>query len=112
MPPSGYSSEQSQSITLFLRSCAKALAREAAERGETLPEAIARETVEIEHHRREKPMGRAEEAVLSLTQQFYSEVSQNLRKAGGTYGNSVTMACENIERAVLAIKVEPAVKGK
>lgn len=107
MPPSGYSRQQSGSISHFLRSCSEALEREnrAKDRGPT--EALRSECADIERalgNGIEDPLVRS---VLALTREFYADVESQAPQDYGEFRTAVSRSLERTEKAILDVHVEP-----
>ncbi len=74
MPPSGYSTDQSDRITEFLRSCAQALRDESVAAGRPLREGLAKEIRDIQSALPSYAQAGVAAPVLSLTGVFYDRL--------------------------------------
>lgn len=105
MPPSGYSTKQSQSIVGFLRSCALALESESKELGESPSEGLRRECADIERALPSLSGDTFATHVLRLTRDFYSRVLALRPSNSSEYRESVDRILADVERSVLAVHV-------
>jgi hypothetical protein len=105
MPPSGYTRDQSGHVEPMLRSCASALLVEAAENGESILEALAREIDSIEWYMSESARSSAQRGMLLLTQAFYQEVERRSPTTREEFWTAVRAAAQHMEDEILRVKI-------
>lgn len=108
MPPSGYDVGQTRLIAEFLRSCAKALARENDPIRSPI-EALRREVRHIQQDVGSTVRGEAENSVLGLTRAFYNELISRHPKDYDDLLGVVEESLRAIEEAIRSIQVPDAV---
>ena len=108
MPPSGYSTTQAKHMQDFLQSCAVALEAEAADKGESLVEALNREIADIERHAMTTGGSEAQIGILNVTNAFYKNVRLANPSSKEDYQQAVAQALISIKLDILAIHVPPA----
>lgn len=103
MPPSGYDLKQVASVEAFLRSCFRALQREAVAKGATLLEALRGESRDIAEYLRDPTLDDTARAVLELTKVFYDSLAQVAVDLDSDEALETTLL--RVRRSVLGIHV-------
>lgn len=105
MPPSGYTSGQSESITSFLVSCSRALEKEATENGLSLIDALNREVDNINQIIASNQFDEISRIVLELTKWFYNEIINKAPESSEEYSRCVEEATMIAKKSILDIHV-------
>ncbi len=112
MPPSGYTSEQADSIINFLVSCSKALEKEAVGNGLSLTDALRKEVENINQIIASNEFGDVSNIILELTKWFYNEIINKAHKSFEEYSRYVEELAVNAKKDILHIHVPSIVESK
>jgi len=105
MPPSGYSSKQSQLIVGFLSSCAEALAAEARAKGLSLDQALEKECADIEGALAAGWADPRSRPVLEMTGTFYRELAGHTRGDAARFMESVREVLKQFDASISAVSL-------
>ena len=107
MPPSGYSAQQADFISEFLRSCARDLEREATGGSFGYVERLTKEIDDIGRYlETNRTCSPAQRAVLELTADFYGCVRGRGPCDASQFWGAVNQSLEDISHAVKAIHID------
>ncbi|MEJ0062987.1 MAG: hypothetical protein WDO70_07260 [Alphaproteobacteria bacterium] len=106
MPSSGYSPEQLKLVEQFLESCATAMDKECALRGDTLINGLRRERFDIETFILQNKLNESQIGVLELTVDFYRKVENILVAGEKNYAKAVRAGLDSVSDDIRLIITE------
>lgn len=109
MPPSGYSNDQSSSISRFLRSCSEALEFEGTEKGLRPVEALRDECLDIDRALEAQSYDALVQSVLALTRAFYLDIASQNPSSYSEFRAAVHESVRKAESEILAVHLETGV---
>ena len=105
MPPSGYSSAQSDAIATFLNSCASALKAESVSLSRSPVQGLEKECTGIEGLLATGSPDLFAQSILELTKAFYQRVLDMRPADFEAFDASVRKALDEVAQSILAIHV-------
>lgn len=105
MPPSGFSKQQSEFITNFLKSCGFALKSESISLGRTPKEGLLKEINDINQYISNSNNPTANH-LLNLTRNYYEELLQENPEDFESFEKIMLVKLDIISNTILDIKVE------
>jgi len=113
MPPSGYSTEQTGSLAVFLRSCASALLQEATVERISVRSKIATEIADIDAYVADNhALPPATRSALELTRSFYEEVHSLAPESPESFLRAVELVLRKISGDILSVHITPELKRR
>ncbi len=112
MPPSGYSTDQADYLGSFLRSCAKALEREAMEFHQDYGARLTKEIEDITGYLLAVAEDGGQRPVLELTRHFYSMVRELNPTTADQFWRGVDDTIGLLKGSILAIHIGPEIQLK